>query len=346
MNTHRPLRVALAGHATAIAGFVNTHRRLRVALAGYSVVAVFILSYLATNQAQNWFRLSPLSQPVILAIAILLAAPLALAFVWERLSSVKAFNFEIDLADVTAKLDLELLGELKDASRWHFNSDVYEYSQLARPGSPMREEIKTAFRKAETVELVDVKLGVGHSWWSTRLYLQAALAEDYMGIQQIVFLEDCNGHDNCLIGIASPTATRLALAAQWPILETYYKAAHEQNPVSPSEQTTTPEDKVVDVIKNYISQFSQQPGGEEGLTVWVTKPLLKQWLNQALIVSSVECQGAECDSHKPPPLLLYSIITCTAPFVALVQNRRVMQMVNRQELAVIIANSALRQQLQ
>jgi hypothetical protein len=325
---------------------MNTHRRLRVALAGYSVVTVFILSYLATSFAQNWFRLSALSQPVILAIAILLAAPLALAFVWERLSTVKAFNFEIDLAEVTAKLDLELLDELKDPSHWQFNPDGIEISDLSRPGSSIREEIKTAFRKSGSVELVDVKLGIGHSWWSTRLYLQAALAEDYMGIQQIVFLEDCDDHDNCLIGIASPVATRRALAAQWPILETYYRAACEPIPVSPIEQTLTSEDKVVDIIKNYIIQFFQQPGGEEGVKVWVTKPLLKQWLNQALIVSSVECKGADCDSRKPTPLLLYSIINCSAPFVALVQNRRVMQMVNRQELAVTIATSALRQQLQ
>jgi len=328
----------------AVVGFVNTHKRLQVALAGYSVVAVFILSYLVTNQAQNWLRLSALSQPVILAIAVLLAVPLALAFVWERLITLKAFNFEIDLADVTAKLDLDLLDELKDASRWQFNPDPYEVSDFAKPGSLVREEIITAFKKAGSVELVDVKLGSGQSWWSTRLYLQAALAEDFMGIQQIVFLEDCDGQDNCLIGIANPAATRRALAAQWPNLDAYYfNAVYNPNSVSPSVQTHTPEDKVVNIIYNYLYQFH---GSEEGEKVWVTKPLLQQWLNRALIVSSVECKGADCDSHKPTPLLLYSIINCSAPFVTLVQNRRVMRMVNRQELAVIIADTALRQQLQ
>ena len=346
MKTHRSVGAVLAGRATALARFVNTHRRLRVALAGYSVVAVFILSYLVTNQAQNWFRLSALSQPVILAIAILLAAPLALAFIWERLSSVKAFNFEIDLNNVAAKLDLELLVELKDPSHWQFNPDGIEIRDLTTPGSSIREEIKTAFRQAGSVELVDAKLGIGQSWWSTRLYLQAALAEEYMGIQQIVFLEDCDDRDNCLIGVASPAATRRALAAQWPILEKNYRVAIEQSSAYPIEPTLTPEGKVADIIYYYILQFTQQANSEEQVKVWVTKPLLKQWLNQALIMSSVECKGAECDSRKPTPLLLYSIINCSAPYVALVQNRRVMQMVNRQELAVTIANSALRQQLQ
>jgi hypothetical protein len=346
MNIHRQLRVAVAGRATAVAGFVNTHRRLRVALAGYSIVAVFILSYLATNQAQNWFKLSAFTQPVILTIAILIAAPLALSFVWERLSTLKAFNFEIDLTDVTAKLDLKLLDELKDPSRWQFNPDGIEISDLVKPGSQVREEIKTAIRKAGSVELVDVKLGIGQSWWSTRLYLQAALAEDYMGLQEIVFLEDCDGQDNCLIGIASPAATRRALAAQWPILETNYREASEQSSASQSEQILTPEDAVVDIIHYYILQFFQQEGGEEKVKVWVTKPLLKQWLNEALIVSSVECKGAECDSRKPTPLLLYRILNCSAPFVALVRNRHLMQMVNRHELAVTIADTALRQQLQ
>jgi hypothetical protein len=346
MKTRRSLRTVVAGRTTAVACFVNTHRRLRVALAGYSVVAVFILSYLAINQAQNWFRLSAISQPVILATAILIAAPLALAFIWERLSTLRAFNFEIDLTDVTAKLDLELLDELKDPSRWQFNPDGYEVSELRKPGSPAREEIKAAFRNAGSKELVDDKLGIGLSWWSTRLYLQAALAEDFTGIQQIVFLEDCDGQDNCLIGIATPTATRRALAAQWPILETNYREAIEKSSASPNVQTLTPEDKVVDIIFYYISQFFFQARSEEEVKVWVTTPLLKQWLNQALILAKVECKGAECDSRKPTPLLLYSVINCPAPYVALVQNRHLMQMVNRQELAVTIANSVLRQQLQ
>jgi len=61
-------------------------------------------------------------------------------------------------------------------------------------------------------------------------------------------------------------------------------------------------------------------------------------------MTSVECKGIECECPHPPPKLLYNIIQCPVPFVALVKNRQLIQVVNRYETAIEIAETVLKQQ--
>jgi len=100
------------------------------------------------------------------------------------------------------------------------------------------------------------------------------------------------------------------------------------------------------IIKGYVLQFHNQGVEEEKVKSWVTKQSLKQWLGQDLITRSVECKGVECESLHPPPSLLYNIMKCPFPYVALVQNRQLIRVVNRHELAVVVADNSLQQQLQ
>jgi hypothetical protein len=130
--------------------FIKDHKRLQVALAGYSVVSIFILSYLLANQIQDWLGRSAQQQLIALVFAILITAPLALVFVWERLRGVKIFNVELNFAGVTIPLSITLPNEIQ------------QVLELGGTGpSDILDKIKTAIRQEQTKELVEVNLRDG-----------------------------------------------------------------------------------------------------------------------------------------------------------------------------------------
>src|SRR6266699_3163364 len=299
--------------------------RLKVAFVGYAVIGIFFLAYVILNFVQHWFGISALSQPIIIAFAAIVALPVICAFVWERLTAVKVFEFEINLADISLKrLDTPLIDALKGASRLNFDVKLTEapitLSDLLRP-LPIVTMVETAIKQAGTKDLIDINLGNGDVWWSTRLYLIVALAEDYFGIKHINFLEEYDGQENCFIGLATPRAILRDLAVADPRLEIAYRAAYDR--VTNEKRDTAVFvkldrnniliEEVINLMSLYISQFDLH-GSEKQLAKWVTKPLLKQWLGQNLKMTSVECKGIECECPHPPPKLLYNIIQCPVPF--------------------------------
>src|SRR5262245_35663731 len=83
---------------------LNPPRRIVVALMCYLAVAVFILSFIASSLAQMWFDLPDhLSELAKLTIAFLLAAPLLIPFVWERMTKMKVAGIEVDLVQFNVK---------------------------------------------------------------------------------------------------------------------------------------------------------------------------------------------------------------------------------------------------
>ena len=332
---------------------MNSYRR-QVAIVGYAVIGIFFLAYVILNLIQHWFAILALSQPIIIAFAVLVALPLIFAFVWERLTAVKAFNIEIKLADISLKrLDIPLIDALKGASRLKFGFELTDPFALPDLTLSVTQQlqimVKPAIKQAGTADLIDINLGKGDLWLSSRLYLIVALAEDYFGIKHINFLEEYDGQDNCFIGLATPRAILRALAVAYPPLERTYREAYdrvtnEKSSESQREKIITPVEEVTNLMILYFSQFYSQGSEEKQVANWVTKPLLKQWLGQDLKMISVECKGIECECPHPPLPLLYNIINCPAPFVALVQNRRLIEVVNRYETAIAIAETVLKQQ--
>jgi len=342
MNARRPLLGTLTGYITDVVAFVKAHRRLQVALAGYAVVAVFILSYFVVNQVQNWSKMQGLAQLVPFVFALLMAVPLTLSFVWDRLTHLKLFDVEITFSEVTTHLSIMLPNEIQ------------QMMELGLTGMPdILAKIKTAIGQEKTSELVEVNLREENFLWSTRLYLLAALAEDYTNIRQLVFLRHTAGRERCFIGMATPTATRRALAIRHPELEKAYRAAYRYSLDDPSGQikTIAPEDEAEKVVQGLMmgsdaATILQTAGGEKTLKQLVEEPLLRQWLGRDLINQSVECKDGECDDKNLKPLLLYRIIECSSPFVALLQDQQLKGMVDRQKIAVLVADTSLRQQLQ
>lgn len=179
---------------------------------------------------------------------------------------------------------------------------------------------------------------------------------EYTNIRQLVFLENCELREKCFIGIATPKATRRALAMQLPVFEKAYRAAYQQSLGDSVERTITPEDKADRVVNGLVwmppeekpkgVEILEEVGGENTLIDWVTGQKLRQWLDQDLIKEIVECIGGECDDCVLKPLLLYRIIERPAPFVALIQNLQLKYMVDRLKIAALVANKILPQQLQ
>ncbi|HEY3011678.1 MAG TPA: hypothetical protein VGJ36_02940 [Gemmatimonadales bacterium] len=136
------------------------------------------------------------AQPSAATIAALAAAPLALALLWDRLTGFKAFGFEVALAPASTRIETEVVGAITEAQHFSGNEAIVE-------------KVTEAIVRPEQ-ELLELNLRDGNYWWSTRLFLLAALVEDYSRIQQLVFLE--RGGDQIFVGWL-PLAT---FGTLWP----------------------------------------------------------------------------------------------------------------------------------
>ena len=318
---------------------MNTYKRTQIAMAAYSVVVVFFLAYIIIALIQHFFSLSFLSPTLALVFATLIAIPLALTFIWERLTLVKFTNIlEINLTEITAQPDTKLSVELEGT----------DPGRLSVSGIPaILENIKSAISEGLTKELIGVNLGNGKLWWTTRLYLLVALAENYTETKFIVFNED----DEHFMGMASPTNIRIALGTRFPTLAKAYRQAYSEalscDPSKGSVDPLIPSEEATKVSHNYAIHMAQG-GGEGNISQPVTKQLLQECLKESLIVPILTYQKEEYDAKPPSPMLLYDIISNPAPFVALVDNLKpnlVTKLINRQKLVNQVGHASLRQQL-
>jgi hypothetical protein len=202
-------------------------------------------------------------------------------------------------------------------------------------GTSVIPEILSRLRaavQARTAELLEVDLGEGQNWWSTRLYLVAALAEDYTEVRQIVFVADENGRPRCFVGICDPKHVRRALGNLHPSLDRVYRDAFAQSrsPDDPSD----PEDEMERVVKAVALEVPD----EESIQQWVTKESLEAWLSGALITHRVEWPDHPAVNDE----LIRTIMATTAPYVALVREGMLLQLVDRGDLAVRIATWSLK----
>jgi hypothetical protein len=296
---------------------LNAGQRFRVAAGGYTVSLIFGLAFFA-------FRyLAPaLSSMEDLFLAIASALPLVLALLWERLSKVKLGEVEISLVEVTPKIDFELANAIQDSR----GSGTPQLIQL----------IKTAIQK-DDLELVEVNLRSSPYWWSTRLYLLAALADEYTGVERLIFVGQQAAR--VYLGMASPRAVRVALAGQFPSLETVFRTIF-----SAAGQGST--DSVIQVESiGYQWEGAQfrTSGPEPSKLVQeaefrelVSPANLFEWL-----AGSLETESREWDGSPSNESLYGRILSCRGSFVPLVHNGHLEKVVNRHSLSQKIALSVV-----
>jgi len=206
--------------------------------------------------------------------------------------------------------------------------------------------IREKILEAKNAEVVEINLGVGESWWSTRLHLVAALATDFTRIQQLVFTAqdiptafvDGTGPPRVhFIGMFSPADVRHALANKFPDVEIAYLRSLSP----PDSASRDPVWDVTRVVGNFGAQMHQlsQGQGEASIKVWVDEDKLRGWMARNQNADVVERTG------QPTALLQHQIVSCRSPFVALVEQGRPIQVMDRLAMATNIARTVLEEGL-
>jgi hypothetical protein len=115
--------------------------------------------------------------------------------------------------------------------------------------------------------LIDV---AAHTWWSTRLYLLAALVQALTAVRQFVFSDGVN----VFAGMASPAAVRDGLCAAFPEIAAFDTDLRR----GPSTKD------VVRETDRWIQSWNQRMSAmERNIKVDVRRQLLDEWLGERLI---------------------------------------------------------------
>ena len=290
-------------------------RRLNVLAAGYAVVAVFGL---VAAIARWGFGVSGSSA---LAAGAIAAIPLVVALLGERITGIKAFSVEVSLAQITVPVQVDL------------TQAVMAMAEMGPSGSP---ELLGTFREAirSQARLLRLNLRNDDYWWSTRVYLAAAIAADYTKVEQLVFVR--GQEERLWIGMLDPATTRARLAEEFPQYERNYRTARQG--ASNGGDASAPLDadaEITSILMNWPGQFGWQ---EDQVKQIVTSDLLQRWLGTDLDTDALP--------HGPlTPLLQYQVNMRLRRYTALATDGRLIAVVDKSVLATRTTEEVLRRQL-
>ena len=187
-------------------------------------------------------------------------------------------------------------------------------------------KIRAAIHNAGWTRVIGVNLGIGQSWWSTRLHLLAALLADYTDVAQIAFTVEHGGY----LGMCSPGDVRRALAATFPEVEIAYRDSLPI-PAGPVFDSSLE----IDAIVEKFAKAMDNRGGEVNVKQWVPPHVLSNW-------RGFDSDKIELTVSNSKLELLRDIVSRRSPFVALVNNGNLTYVINRTDLATRVAQSTLR----
>lgn len=277
----------------------------RVALAGYGLLALIGLAYVVV--AALWAHGSDRQR---ILVAVVLAAPLVLGLLWPRLTGFKAFGVEITLAQATAPVDARIAAAIA-------SPDI---------GSAAPQLVLQVQALAEKkLEVAKVDLRDESYWWSTRLFLFAALADDFSDVDTFVFVSSA---DERFVGMAPPPAVRHALAVLQPPLEPQYQALLAQT------AGRAPPERIAQIVFSWTA-ISFGATREADFAVRVSQTTL---LDAGL---ELETDAVQWRGYSTRPLLRALIEQFDGRWVALLRGPSFNRVVDRRSLAERIAASAL-----
>jgi hypothetical protein len=293
-------------------------RKLAVGVAGYAVIGVFALSLWIAHAIGDW------SWGVDLAIGVVVAAPLALAFIYDRLTALRTPWFEIALSAATVEVEGALATALAE-------------EMLIASGNPALIEAISAVLEPGAPKVIRVNLRTAPYWWSTRVYLLSALASDYTSVECFAFVE--GGAARRYVGLAEPRSVRAALAARFPDYARVYESLRPPAIGDTKQQVAG----IVGGWQAALVKFNKPQAPppvaprayEESLKLHVTAVELNEWLNRVLDTGSIAWDGWPQD-----PRLRATILAQDTNYVALVRDGRLDRVVSRDALALAVARSA------
>jgi len=183
------------------------------------------------------------------------------------------------------------------------------------------DNIRRAITEDIKADVIKVNLGTGESWWSTRLHLLSALCADYTEVRQMLF--EAEGYR--FLGMCTPSQARRALARQFPNVEEAYRGSVP----SPQNVSFDPVDDVRYIVDESSSAMDVL-GGEPQVMRWVEPHLIKNW--PGVSKDCVDVPGGAMTAS-----LLESVVRLKTPFVVLVRDGIVQQIVDRVALATRMA---------
>jgi hypothetical protein len=121
---------------------------------------------------------------------------------------------------------------------------------------------------ARTTRALLIEMGLGDQWWSTRLYLLAALTQTLTGVRQFVF-----AHEGRFMGMASPAAVRDGLCA----------AFHELAEFDTALRGDASRDVEREINRCLDLWRERMRPDEPNLKVGVRWQLLAEWLGERVV---------------------------------------------------------------
>lgn len=193
-----------------------------------------------------------------------------------------------------------------------------------------------SIRQATSARLLEVNIGAGESWWSTRLFLLAAIAAELTAIEQLVFV----GEGRRFLGLSATQSTRFRLSHAFPQLAELYALVPSLALQRASSRSQA--DLAAETVRSFAEAIAYLPDGrtEGDLKEWVAPRALATWLGSDLRTDTLESLGQPVTAG-----LLHRILERGQPFVVLTDDGRLVGVVDRRELASDVATSLLERQL-
>jgi hypothetical protein len=202
--------------------------------------------------------------------------------------------------------------------------------------SDISDTVVDSIHQATSARLLEVNIGGGKSWWSTRLFLLAAVAAEFTAIEQLVFV----GEGRQFLGLAATQSTRFRLSDAFPQLAELY--ARVPSLALQRASSWSQADLAAETVESFAEAIADLPDGqtESDLKEWVTPQALARWLGSDLRTDTLESLGQPVTAR-----LLHHILKRGQPFVVLTHDGRLVGVIDRRELASDVATSLLERQL-
>jgi hypothetical protein len=285
--------------------------RMCIAAAGYAVMAIFAAGY-----GVAWVIGMPIAHAVIAGVVA--AAPVIIAVIGERVTGIKAFGVELNLAEVSARIAGDSRAVATDLSevmgQGRIDTSVVE-SSSSSPGllGPMQELV------GKRSKLLQIDLRNNHYWWPTRLFLVAALAQEYTDVEALVFVR--SGDDQIFVGIAAPRDVRKRLARAFS--SDNYESAYRRARRGSASHGSDPASMIAAIIEHWPAAVGEFVAETD--TGTVSSEDLQAWMRDDLDTQSVP-------SGPLTPHQRYRIVSQPRRYIALTTGERLDQVVDRDEV--------------
>jgi len=197
---------------------------------------------------------------------------------------------------------------------------------------------------------VAVNLRSNPYWWSTRLYLLAALADEYTNIERFIFVEQDAAR--IYVGMATPSDVRKGLGRRLPYLESIFRDTQrnarlgspniEQEVSNIGFQWPSQQFEVESPVSAgqcsqcHAVKYDRKLLPEKEVRQLMKASDIREWFGNVL-----ETEFRDWRGNRATLKLYTRIMTCNASYVPLLHDSHLEKVVNRHDLAKRLAETYL-----